>query len=138
MTNETNNDFEEIKNTLIKRRYHQKLLLNIACHDNPDELLFFQQIISYDLDEKQVKSLLNVLLYLQDNKYPSEGIIKELKEFDIVINEPYLTTEIDMLEFLNNSMKKLKVDIPLKYLLISLERQSILTEISKKLLNAMK
>lgn len=130
-------DFEEIKNILTKRRYHEKILLNIACHDNPDELLFFQQIISYDLDEKQVKSLLNVLSYLQDNKYPSEEIIKELKEFNIIIDKPILTVENDMLEFLNDSMEKLKIDIPLKYLLLSLKKQEILMEISQKLLNAM-
>lgn len=130
-------NFEEIKNILTKRRYHEKILLNIACHDNPDELLFFQQIISYDLDEKQVKSLLNVLSYLQDNKYPSEEIIKELKELNIIIDKPFLTVENDMLEFLNDSMEKLKIDIPLKYLLLSLKKQEILMEISQKLLNAM-
>lgn len=131
-------DFEEIKNILTKRRYHEKILLNIACHDNPDELLFFQQIISYDLDEKQVKLLLNVLSYLQDNKCPSEEIVKELKEFDIIIDNPYLTVEMDMLEFLRDSMEKLKIDIPLKYLLLSLEKQEILMGISQKLLNAIK
>ncbi|MED3796132.1 hypothetical protein ACU64V_09570 [Lysinibacillus capsici] len=129
-------DIVEIKNSLEKRRYHQKLLLDIACHENPDELLFFQQIIMYDLDEKQVSLLLEVLQYLKLNKISSDTSIQELKEFDI--NVEHLTTEEDKLIFLEKSAQKLKINIPIKYLLLSLQKQQILQETCKKLLSAIK
>jgi len=135
MTIETN-DILEIKNSLEKRRYHQKLLLDIACHEDPDELLFFQQIIMYDLHEKQVNLLLDVLQYLKLNKISSDESIQELKEFDINV-EP-LTTEEDKLNFLEKSAQKLKINIPIKYLLLSLQKQHILEETCNKLLSTIK
>ncbi|MFC9538541.1 hypothetical protein ACFTQ7_01505 [Lysinibacillus sp. NPDC056959] len=137
MTYDTN-DIEEIKNNLEKRRYHQKLLLDIACHENPDELPFFQQIIMYDLDEKQENLLLEVLQYLNHNKISSNERIQQLKEFDIKINDISLVTDEDKLKFFGDCIQKLKIDIPLKYLLLSLEKQNILIEVCKRLLSVIK
>ncbi|GEM_PF-5086554 len=131
------NDIEEIKKTLEKRRYHQKILLDIACHENPDELFFFQQIIMYDLDEKQVKLLLAVLQYLEHDKIFSIEKTQELEEFDIKIKDIPIMIE-EKLKLLEDCIQKLKIDIPLKYLLLSLEKQNILSGVCKNLLSVIK
>ncbi|MGX7265818.1 hypothetical protein [Enterococcus crotali] len=50
-----------IKDELSKIKYHQKLLLIIALEENKEETLFFQGIIDFDLNEKQVKKIISIV-----------------------------------------------------------------------------
>lgn len=65
-----------IKNELLKIKYHQKLLLMIAIEENKEETLFFQGIIDFDLCEKQVKAIIEIV---------EDGTIENLKNY--LINE---------------------------------------------------
>ena len=45
-------------NEIEKIKYHQKMLLIIATSDDSEKMLFFQNIIAFDLSEQEVKSIL--------------------------------------------------------------------------------
>jgi hypothetical protein len=115
-----------LENEIKKIKYHQKLLLNIASHENPEEVYFFQQIISYDLDEEQVNSLLNLFSSIenileQKNTFDSSQI-DYFKSLGIHIDINLITNE-NIIEYLEECIQVLKINIPLKYLLHGLKKQ---------------
>ncbi|MGG3943712.1 hypothetical protein ABEV54_20010 [Peribacillus psychrosaccharolyticus] len=122
-------ELREMKYNQEKIKYHQKMLLHIATHEDPDEVLFFQQIISYDLDEKQVDTIIKLLCILAEE--PNEKMIDEdikyFKELGIELNQNALSSE-NVIGNLKLYLEILKIEIPLKYLLLSLKRQHIQEE----------
>lgn len=122
-------ELREIKYNQEKIKYHQKILLHIAIHEDPEEVIFFQQIISYDLDEKQVNSIIKLLSILAEE--PNEKMIDEdikfFKELGIELNQTALSSE-NVIDNLKIYLEILKIEIPLKYLLLSLKRQQIQKE----------
>lgn len=59
---------------LDKVKYHQKLLLHIAINNDSSKTLFFQNVITFDLSEEQVKYILKFIM-----KHRLEGLIDYLK-----------------------------------------------------------
>lgn len=119
-------ELREIKYNQEKMKYHQKMLLNITVHEDPDEVLFFQQIISYDLDEKQVNSIIKLLSIISEesNKIINEEDSKYFNELGIELNQDMLSSQ-NIIKNLEIYLEILKIEIPLKYLLLSLKKQHI-------------
>lgn len=85
-------------NEIEKIKYHQKMLLIIATSDDSEKMLFFQNIIAFDLSEQEVKSILAFVQekntnglkeFIKDNRlnYDFETILSDLNNQEILVNK---------------------------------------------------
>lgn len=85
-------------NEIEKIKYHQKLILIIATSDDSEKMLFFQNIIAFDLSEQEVKSILEFVQekntnglkkFIKDNQlsYDFETILSDLINQEILVNK---------------------------------------------------
>lgn len=116
----------DIMQELKRIKYHQKLLLMISTHENPDSLSFFSQIIDWDLEKKDEKTIRHIMCLFDKRLSKEESFDLEIEFFkSINLEVNYNISDIPTLEEFSSYLNALQIEITPKYLLYALKKQGL-------------
>ncbi|EEM13499.1 DUF1878 family protein [Bacillus pseudomycoides] len=113
-----------IEQEIKKIKYHQKLMLTMFLHDDPERFSFYHQIIDFDLDEQIEKTILNIISLFnkrlsQDSDFSFEKDYFNSINFKVVYDCNVKPT----IEEYESYLKEIDIPINPKYLLMAINKQ---------------